>query len=92
LRLRNLFKSALAEAIDEYRSNYGHFGEADARALYSDVLQPRIAELDLKVRKARRSLIKGSMRDVLAWTGAIAFGIYAGFVPEGLAAAATALG
>lgn len=87
-----LFKSALAEAIGEYRKNYGRFEEADARALYSDILRPKLAELDTIVDKARRTLIKGTVRKVLAWTGAISFGVYTGFLPQGLAAAAGALG
>lgn len=86
------FKSALAQAIDEYRKNYGRFDEADARALYSDILRPRLTELESKLGKARRSLIKGSVRKVLAWTGAISFGVYTGLLPQGLAAVAAALG
>lgn len=87
-----LFKSALAEAIDEYRKNYGRFEEADARALYSDILRPKLTELKSKVSKARRSLIKGTTRKVIALTGSISFGVYTGFLPQGLAAAAAALG
>ena len=87
-----LFKTALAEAIDEYRKNYGRFDEADARSLYADVLRPSLAELESKVAKARRLLIKGTVSKVLAWTGAISFGVFTGFLPQGLAAAAAALG
>jgi hypothetical protein len=87
-----LFKSAITEAVDEYRKNYGKFNEADAKALYSDVLRPKLAELENKVGKARRLLIKGSCRKILAWTGAISFGVYMGLLPQGLAAAAAFLG
>jgi len=87
-----LFKSAIAEAVDEYRKNYGKFNEADAKALYSDVLRPKLAELENKVGKARRLLIKGSYRKILAWTGAISFGVYMGLLPQGLAAAAAFFG
>jgi hypothetical protein len=87
-----LFKSAIAEAVDEYRKNYGKFNEADAKALYSDVLRPKLAELENKVGKGRRLLIKGSRRKILAWTGAISFGVYMGLLPQGLAAAAAFLG
>lgn len=87
-----LFKSALIEAIDEYRRNYGRFNESDARALYLDILRPKLTELENKVRKAQRAIIKGSVHKVLAWTAAISFGIYAGFLGEGLVSAAAALG
>ncbi|MGA2091983.1 MAG: hypothetical protein ABSH16_01055 [Sedimentisphaerales bacterium] len=87
-----LFKAAITEAVEEYRRNYEKFNEADAKALYSDVLRPKLAELENKVGKGRRSLIKGSRRKILAWTYAISFGVYMGLLPEGLAAAAAFLG
>ena len=87
-----LFKAALANAVAEYKRNYGTFTEADAKALYSDVIRPKLAKLEARIQKSRRSLVKGTTRTVLAWTGAISAGLYCGFLPEGLVAAAAALG
>lgn len=86
-----LYRHALNEAIDEYKEQRD-FTARDAQALYSDVIAPRIAALDSKVRSARNKLLKDTGRGVLAWVGAISFGIYAGFVPADLVAAAQALG
>lgn len=87
-----LFKAALANAVEEYRRNYGSFSEKDAKALYADVIKPELSRLEVRIQKARRSLIKGTTRKVLAWTAAISAGVYTGFVPQGLLAAAAALG
>ena len=87
-----IFKAALAEAVDEYRKNYDVFSEADAKAVYADVIKPKLAKLQARIQKSRRLLIKGTTRKVLAWTAAISAGLYTGFLPQGLAAAAAGLG
>lgn len=86
-----LYRHALNEAIDEYKEQRD-FTARDAQALYSDVIAPRIAALDGKVRSARKKLLKDTGLGVFAWVGAISFGIYAGFVPADLVAGAQALG
>lgn len=68
------------------------FTEQDAREIYSDIINPQLTKLDLKVKSAKRDLLKLSYRKGLAWTATISFGIYSGFIPSNLAAAATALG
>jgi len=99
LKLRNededafiLFKASLADAVNEYKKNYGTFSESDAKALYCDVIRPKLCQLEARIQKSRRMLIKGTTRKVLAWTAAISAGLYFGFLPQGLRAAATALG
>lgn len=87
-----VFRASLADAVVEYKRNYGCFTEADARALYSDVIRPRLAKLEATVKKSRRMLIKGTTRTVMAYTATISAGLYFGFAPEGLVAAAAALG
>jgi hypothetical protein len=86
------FRRALNHAIDEYRRQGSTFREVDARALYGDVLAPQLATLDQKVQTAKRGLAAQIARDVAGWTAAISFGIYAGWVPAGIAAAAATLG
>jgi len=87
-----LFRKALNDAIDECRKQKLNFSEADARAIYQDILRPRLAHLNQKVKTARKSLVKTSATKILAWTGAITFGLYTGFLPTELAGLAKALG
>lgn len=87
-----LFRKALNEAIDECRKQKSNFSEADACAIYQDILRPRLAHLNQKVKTARKSLVKTSATKILAWTGVITFGIYTGFLPTELAGLAKALG
>jgi hypothetical protein len=87
-----LYRKALNQAIEEYRGCGGSFTENDARALYGDVIAPKLAAMDNKIRSARKSLFKGTAVKIGAWAGAITFGVYAGFVPPDLVLAAQALG
>jgi hypothetical protein len=87
-----VYRAALNEAIDEYRRTNANFSAKDAQALYLDVIAPRLSALDQKVTTAKRTLVKETVHDALAWTGAISFGVYAGFIPSDLIAAAGVLG
>ena len=86
------FRAALAKAVDEYRNNYGSFTKADAKALFADVIKPKLSKLEVRINKARRSLIKGTVRKTLAYTAAISAGLYLGFLPQELVGLASALG
>lgn len=86
-----LYRQALNEAIDEYKEQE-KFTARDAQALYSDVITPKLAMLDSKVKSARKKLLKDTGLNIFAWVGAISFGIYAGFIPSNLVTAAEALG
>ena len=88
-----VFRSALTRAIEEYRSSRGgRFGKADAKQLYGDVIAPSVAKLDQAFKGSIRNVLKGSAAKVVAWAGAITFGIYAGFLPGELAQVAAVLG
>jgi hypothetical protein len=87
-----VFRNALAKAIDAYASASKTFTERDGKAIYSDIIAPEVAKLDVKVREARRNLIKAPMRAGTAWAGAISFGVYSGILPTAMAAVASALG
>jgi len=87
-----VFRASLKEALDDYIAEKGQLTERDAKAIYADVLQPKLAALNTKVSLAGRDLRKQSRRKILGWSGAITLGLYSGFVPAGLAAAAKALG
>jgi hypothetical protein len=83
------YRAALNQAIALCRRD-SNFDEQDARQLYADVLAPRLTALDRKVSKAKRDLVRPYR--ALGWVGVISFGLYAGFIPPDLKAAATALG
>lgn len=85
----SLFRAALTQAIEEYKSQGKAFTERDAQAVYADIIQPRLATLDAKIRSAKRSYRKGGVRKVLGWIGAISIGLYTGiFTSDPLAGAA----
>ena len=72
------FRKALNQAISEFRSLSSNFSEKDARQVYSDVIQPRLAALDKRVSVAKRDLLKKGIRSVATGVGIISFGLYSG--------------
>jgi hypothetical protein len=73
------FRAALTEAVEEYKKHSrGRFGERDAQAVYGDIILPRLANLDARINKARKSFIKDSATKVFSWVGAISVGVYTG--------------
>lgn len=87
-----LFRQSLNRAIDEYKKSGEQFTAATAKEIFSDIISPQMARLDQKIGAAKRDLVKSTRRKALGWAGALSFGIYSGFIPAELAAAATALG
>lgn len=87
-----LYRRALNEAIDEYRTSRSDFSEKDARMLYADVIAPKLTILNQTVKSTRRTLLKRTGTTVVVWAGAITFGVYSGLVPPDLIKAAQALG
>ena len=83
---------SLNKAIDDYKTVGQDFNERDAKAIYSDIIAPKLAGLDRTVKAARRTLIKDTIRETGAWVGAISFGIYLGIIPAQLIEAAKLLG
>lgn len=87
-----LFRSALNKAIHEYKVHGDTLTQRDAQAIYADIIQPRLAALDAKIRAAKRRFVKKSMREILGWTGAISFGYYTGIFTGSPFAGAAAFG
>ena len=86
------FRSALNQAIDAVRGESYSLSDRQARAVYSDVLEPKLRMLDQRVRQAKHDLVRNVRDTTVAWAGAITFGMHTGLVPAELTAAATALG
>jgi hypothetical protein len=87
-----LFREALRKAIAEYGASTGTFSEADATAIYHDVLAPELSRLNSTVAQAKRSHRRGVASQVIGWGAAITVGSTAGVLPASVAAIATALG
>lgn len=87
-----LFRQKLSEAVNEVQSQNDTISEKHAKQIYHDILEPQLARLDVDIKTAKRLMIKDTRRTALGWTAAISFGLYTGFLPQGLAAAAAALG
>lgn len=86
------YRAALNNAIDEFKSSRAMFNERDARALYADVIAPRLSSLEHRVKDARRHLRVQPIRTTIALAGVIAFGLYTGFIPTEMVEIAKLLG
>lgn len=87
-----VFRQSFAAAIREFASQRGPLTPNTARQLHADVIAPELARLDRQVTTARRTVLRQTAAKALGWTGAISAGVYAGILPEGLAAIAGAIG
>jgi len=87
-----LFRKGLNQAIDEYKIQGDEITENDAKAIYGDIIEPKLSELDIKVKKAKRKLARETISSVAGWTGAISLGWFAGLLPNDLVNAAATLG
>ncbi len=72
------YRKALNKAIADFRSSDSNFTEKQAREIYSDVIQPRLAALDKRVKIAKKDLLKKGVRSLVAAAGVISFGLYSG--------------
>jgi hypothetical protein len=86
------FRASLAKTVSAVVDEESRLSSEQAKKIYHDVLRPGLADLDLRVSKAKRDLIAAPLREAAAWTGALGFGMYFGLLPATLFEAATALG
>ncbi len=87
-----VFRQGLNQVIDEYRKQKTGFTENNAREIYGDIIEPKIAQLNSRVSTARKSFIKNTASKIAGWAGAISFGWYSGLLPSDLATVASTLG
>lgn len=86
------FRNALDTSVGEAFSLKNSFTEQDARELYSGIIQPSLAKMEISTKSARKDLIKKPFT-VLAGVGAVlGVGAYSGLLSGDLATAAQALG
>lgn len=87
-----IYRKALTQAINEFAKSSKTFSEKDAKSLYADVISPTLAELDQKVIKAKKDLIRKPARSLTGVVGAISFGLLTGIIPPDITPIASALG
>lgn len=87
-----LYRKALNDAIDSFISYSGSFSEKDAQSLYADVIAPSLAQLDTKIKKAKRDLVSKPLRSLTGIVGVISFGLLTGLVPSDISEIVKALG
>ena len=75
------YRKSLNEAIDELRSSRTVFTEREARVLYSDVVAPNLASLEISINDAKKHLRIQPIRSSIALAGVLSFGFYSGFIP-----------
>jgi hypothetical protein len=86
------FRIALTKAIEEFKIQGDHFRERDAQAIYSDIIYPKLSNLDSKMKAASRKLVKDSRRRIISWSAAITVGMYTGMIPTNLLGIGAAIG
>ena len=57
------------------------FTARDAQTIYSDIIRPRLAALEKKVKFAKRDLLSKPLRTSLIAIGSLSFGLYSGLIP-----------
>jgi hypothetical protein len=87
-----VFRQALNKAIDEYKKDSIRLTERDARAIYSEIIEPHIARLDVKMKTASRKFQKNTRRKITSWVGAISTGFITGLFTSNFLAGTAAFG
>jgi hypothetical protein len=86
------YRGALNQAIETFRSDTAVSSHKQARLLYQDVIAPRLASLDRKIKDSKRDLVKQAYRPFVGWVAAISFGLYSGLISTQVAGLASAIG
>lgn len=87
-----IFRQALNKAIDEYKKDTAILTERDAQAIYSEIIEPHIAKLDVKMKTASRKFQKNTRRKITSWVGAISTGFITGMFTSNFLAGTAAFG
>jgi len=86
------YRAAIQKIIKDHLAAGKGVGEVEARDLFSDILEPEIARLNLKAKSERGSLLKKSGAKFAATFAAVALGVHTGIVPTQMAAIVGAIG
>lgn len=85
LKLRNrekesfiIFRNTLTQAIKEF-STESPISKKILKEFYADIIEPKLAVLDKKVKEAKKDISKSLVSTLFTGVGIIAFGKYSGF-------------
>jgi len=79
-----LFRKSINDTIGTALSSSGRFSEKDAKNIYSDIIYPSLANLEIKVKNAKKDLIKKPLRSIIGIAGVMSFGLLTGIIPQNL--------
>ncbi len=88
----NSYRNTISDLISKYISQNKEISPLDAKQIYSDVIQPKVRQLDNRISRIRKSSIMKSIPDVVISTGALTLGLCASFVSPILQTALVSLG
>jgi hypothetical protein len=86
------FQAAMHRTVAEIRSQRGEMANQDARSLYGDMIRPRLAELDQKVKEAKRDLVRQPAASLAGTVAVLGSGFFSGALAAELQAIIGALG
>ena len=86
------YRHALNSAIAEFVKHGEQFTEKEAHALHADIIAPSLASLNIRVKQAKRDLVRKPFRSLAGVVGSISFGMLTGLIKPDVAAIATAIG
>jgi hypothetical protein len=87
-----LFRKSINNSIDEISGSSDNFSEKDAKSIYSDIIVPSLANLDIKVKKAKKDLITKPIRSLIGVAGVLSFGLITGIISSNVSEIIKALG
>jgi hypothetical protein len=86
------YKAALNESILHYKEIKGKWTPVEAKQFYYDVLEPKLAELNIKANKAKMDLINKPLRSIVGIVGVISFGLISKIFPSDVSNIVSVLG
>ena len=86
------YRMALEEAVGAVVEEGESLSDKIAKNVYADILRPELAKLDIKVKEAKKDLIRAPIASTVGISAAIGVGLYAGLLPTELQVVAGALG
>jgi hypothetical protein len=86
------FRSAMARAVRDIVGRSGRFGPDDAKQMYGDVIEPRLAELRIRTKLKRKQAVMIPASCLISTGIVVTLGIASGVVPLEIIQMVSALG
>jgi hypothetical protein len=77
------YRLALSNAVQEVTKQGQSLSERQARQIHSDIIRPRLAELNQRVSQSKRDLVNEPATTAIATAAVVSFGFFTGLLtPE----------